>query len=71
MMDHPQTNQILSKLTGNPQIRARKLKVQSSEGKLVIQGTVESFFAKQMAQESLREIDGICEIENHLQVCWS
>ena len=59
---------IAKHLINNPHVRARKLQVASEEGTLVIIGQVESFFAKQMAQESIREFDGFDSIENRLEV---
>ena len=38
--------------------------------RVTVRGTVESYYQKQLAQETLRRIDGIDEIENHLSVCW-
>jgi osmotically-inducible protein OsmY len=35
-----------------------------------LQGTVGSFYQKQMAQELLRRVDGVERIENQLQVSW-
>jgi osmotically-inducible protein OsmY len=32
---------------------------------------VSSYFQKQMAQEALRHVDGVAEIANELEVCWS
>jgi nitrate reductase NapAB chaperone NapD len=39
-------------------------------GKLVIVGQAQSFFAKQMAQEVLRNVEGVEAIENGLTVDW-
>jgi osmotically-inducible protein OsmY len=38
------------------------------EGNVVLRGLVPSYFEKQMAQESLRSVEGICEIVNELEV---
>ena len=45
--------------------------IKTKQGRVVIQGTVGSFFEKQMAQEALRGIEGVKSIENHLEVNWS
>ena len=34
-------------------------------------GKVATYFQKQMAQESLRSIEGVQHIENQLEVCWA
>jgi osmotically-inducible protein OsmY len=45
--------------------------INSDAGRVTIKGTVQSFFEKQMAQEALRNINGIESIENQLKVTWS
>jgi osmotically-inducible protein OsmY len=49
----------------------RQLRFEAAEGKVVLRGTVRSYFQKQMAQEALRHLDGIAEIENQLEVAWA
>jgi osmotically-inducible protein OsmY len=44
------------------------MKVEAGEGRVVLKGTVRSYYHKQMAQEMLRRIDGVQAIENHLEV---
>jgi len=45
--------------------------IQNDAGRLTIQGSVQSFFEKQIAQEALRKIDGVTSIENQLEVTWT
>jgi len=45
--------------------------IKNDAGRVTINGTVQSFFEKQMAQEALRNISGIESIENQLEVSWS
>ena len=52
----------------NPYLSRRKLRCEAREGHVVLRGTVRSYFQKQMAQESVRNIDGITSIENCLEV---
>lgn len=52
----------------NPYLGRRKLRCEESEGHVVLRGQVQSFFQKQMAQESVRNVDGIKSIENCLEV---
>ncbi len=40
-------------------------------GRVVVEGNVDSYFEKQMAQEALRNIDGVSEVKNDLVVTWS
>jgi hypothetical protein len=44
------------------------LECEINEGVVLIKGTVYSFYIKQCAQESLRNLDGIAEIRNRLNV---
>lgn len=57
-------------LNESPYLVRRKLRFETSEGRVVLRGTVASYFQKQMAQEALRRIDGIEAIENQLEVAW-
>lgn len=64
-------DQVTLALQLNPHVSGRKLRFETSEGKVVLHGVVASFFQKQMAQEALRGVDGIKQIENQLEVCWA
>ena len=52
----------------NPYLAKRKLRCEAREGHVILRGEVKSFFQKQMAQESVRHIDGIISIKNCLEV---
>jgi osmotically-inducible protein OsmY len=54
----------------HPHLKQATVNVASEDGALVLSGTVDSFFQKQMAQESLRTVPGIRSIDNSIQVCW-
>lgn len=58
-------------LASNPHLPKRKFHFQAADGKIVLQGVVSSYYQKQMAQETLRTVEGVHEIENLLQVHWS
>ena len=58
-------------ISTNPYLAGRKLRFEAESGRVVLQGTVSTFFQKQMAQEGLRRVDGVREIENQLEVSWS
>ncbi|MBN2022855.1 MAG: BON domain-containing protein [Pirellulales bacterium] len=64
-LDH----RVLSALEQNVHLRGRQLHCQTDEGRVTLQGSVHSFFQKQMAQEAIRKLDGVCEIANELHVC--
>ena len=64
------TEKVSSAIETNPYLSGRKLRFEAQEGRITLQGTVGSFYQKQMAQEALRRIDGVREIENQLEVAW-
>ena len=43
---------------------------ETDAGRVTLRGVVNTYFQKQMAQESLRHVDGVHEIANELEVCW-
>ena len=67
----PLANQVISAVVHNPHLNHRRMHIKNDSGRVTIQGTVQSFFEKQMAQEALRKINGIESIENQLKVTWS
>ena len=67
----PLAIQIQNAVVHNPHLNHRRMHIKTKQGRVVINGTVDSFFEKQMAQEALRNIEGIEQIENHLEVSWS
>ncbi len=67
----PLDNQIRSALEQSPHLTGRKLRFETSDGRVILKGVVRSYYQKQMAQESLRELDGVGQIENQLEVTWS
>ena len=60
-----------SAIDKNPHTKPADIVVRIDSGCLTLTGQVDSFFTKQMAQESLRGIDGITEINNQLEVIWN
>jgi osmotically-inducible protein OsmY len=44
---------------------------ETADGRVTLHGTVRSYYHKQMAQESLRRLSGVGEIENRLEVSWA
>lgn len=55
----------------NPHLLKDKLHFSPSDGSVVLHGSVGSYFEKQLAQEALRNVDGVSEIKNDLTVEWS
>jgi len=60
---------VSSALERNPYIAGRTLCFETQQGRVVLKGMVRSYFQKQMAQEAIRRLDGVQEIQNELQVC--
>ena len=69
-----QDNQIESQgqsiLNTNPFLAQQKLSLAVQSGHVVLSGVVHSFYQKQMAQEALRQVDGIKQIDNNVEVSW-
>jgi osmotically-inducible protein OsmY len=57
-------------LTSSPYLSAKHFRIEAADGLVRLEGTVGSFYQKQMAQEVLRRVDGVERIENQLQVSW-
>ncbi len=67
-MDSVLNGQVTSALQNNPYLDFSSLSCETKGGCVVLKGVVPSYFEKQMAQESLRSIEGIQEILNELEV---
>ena len=70
MADSQLADRVASALERNPYLSTRHLRCEAAEGRVVLRGMVRSYYQKQMAQEMLKTVDGVDEIENHLEVCW-
>jgi osmotically-inducible protein OsmY len=66
----PLDDRVLTALEGNPYLAHRKLRFETSSGRVTLKGVVGTYFQKQMAQEAIRYVDGVSEIANELEVCW-
>jgi osmotically-inducible protein OsmY len=55
----------------SPYVGRKVLRFEASDGRVVLRGQVASYFQKQMAQEALRGVAGVREIENQLEVIWA
>ena len=54
----------------NPYVSGRLLRFETNGSRVVLQGSVKSYFQKQMAQEVIRKVEGVEEIDNCLEVMW-
>ena len=55
----------------NPYINGRTLRFETEGSRVVLQGSVSSYFQKQMAQEAIRKVEGVEQIDNCLEVLWA
>jgi osmotically-inducible protein OsmY len=55
----------------HPHLKQRRVHFKADNGRVVLNGSVKSYFEKQMAQEAVRNIDGVKEIQNELTVDWA
>ena len=68
MQAAPLLHRIDSAIRRNPYGVRRHVFLESAPGKIILRGKVDSFYQKQMVQESLRGIVGVPEISNQLEV---
>jgi osmotically-inducible protein OsmY len=66
----PLFNQVRVALIASPYFSSHEVQVETSDGHVRLQGTVGTFYQKQMAQELVRRVDGVEIVENQLQVNW-
>lgn len=57
-------------LQTNPYVSGRTLRFETEGSRVVLQGSVQSYFQKQMAQELLKRVEGVERIDNCLEVLW-
>lgn len=60
--------QIHMALNKSPHIPVQSLRFETDSGRVILSGYVPSWYQKQMAQEALRSVEGIAEIQNELRV---
>ena len=70
-LSRPLYERIHDALTTNPHVPSHQVLVEAEEGRIILKGNVKSFFQKQMAQEAVRRVDGVQQIDNLLQVNWA
>jgi osmotically-inducible protein OsmY len=68
MSASPLLHRIDRAIQQNPHATRRRIFLESTQGRVILRGKVDTFYQKQMIQESLRGIDGIDAISNLLEV---
>jgi osmotically-inducible protein OsmY len=71
MIDSALDDRVFHALQCNPYVPRRNLRIETHSGRVTLRGEVGTFFQKQMAQEALRHVNGIREIDNELEVTWA
>ena len=71
MIDVTLDHRVLTALERSPYIARRDLRCEAASGRVTLRGVVDTYYQKQMAQEVIRHVDGVHEIANELEVCWS
>ena len=59
-----------SAIKGNPHLSGHQVFCSEEGGTVILQGHVRSYYQKQMAQEALRNLEGVERIVNDLEVDW-
>jgi osmotically-inducible protein OsmY len=54
----------------DPHLSGHTLHIEMRPGRVVLHGVVRSYYLKQIAQEVVRSIDGVRQIDNRLEVAW-
>ena len=71
MVDSQLADRAQTALEKSPYLPRRNLRLETEAGRITLKGVVTSYYQKQMAQETLRQLEGVDHIENHLEVQWS
>lgn len=67
MITDRKASEIQRSINQNPFLNS-KIRVHNHDGKILLEGQVESFFEKQMAQETIKQLDAFDYIENAIEV---
>jgi osmotically-inducible protein OsmY len=62
---------IQTALSTNPYLPGKRVSCRTDRGQVTLSGKVSSYFQKQMAQETVRRLDGVQQIQNLLEVNWT
>jgi osmotically-inducible protein OsmY len=55
-------------LRSHPHLNRQNVFLENERDYVVVRGTVQTFFQKQMIQEAIRKVDGNAEIKNLIEV---
>ena len=63
-------DQVRIVFTHHPHLKSERVHITTNKGRVTLKGQVKTFFEKQMAQEAVRGIDGVDQVDNELEVDW-
>ena len=67
---HNLESRVQNAIVHSPHLNHHQVHLTTNKGQVVLEGSVQSFFEKQMAQEALKQVEGVDSILNHLEVTW-
>jgi len=59
-----------SAISRTPHLQDKTVRIETHAGHVVLRGIVGSYYQKQVAQEAVRTVEGVAQVENQLEVCW-
>lgn len=65
-----ESTQLPRELAEHPLFRSRRIRLEREHACVVLLGQVHSFYEKQWAQETVRRLDGVEQIDNRLEVAY-
>ena len=67
----PLADRIGSAILDSPHLTGHTVRIEMRAGRVVLSGVVPSYYQKQIAQEVVRMVEGVEQVENQMQVDWS
>lgn len=67
----PWEQELLAQALCHHLFRNRPIDLSAARGVVILQGEVQSFYEKQLAQEVIRRFDGVQRVENQIEVEYS
>jgi osmotically-inducible protein OsmY len=70
LFDATLAERVGSAIQTNPHLSGRTLRFEAHDGRVTLNGVVTSYYQKQMAQEAVKRVAGVEQVENELEVSW-
>jgi osmotically-inducible protein OsmY len=71
ILEQSLADRVVSAIESSPYVNGRTLRFETDGSRVVMQGVVKTYFQKQMAQETVRRVEGVQQVENCLEVNWT